>query len=264
MLPDGIGLPSQLYAALPLAEALKRLARRTRLVEIHSFGLHTVLSRRNQDAARASGLRLIVHGPYGPGLEPGSTDEAVRMATLAEHRRQCEAAAAIGALCYVVHPDRRFAPGARNPAVEAALRRTFLNLEEMQRESGVRIAVENMPGHGISHFTGPGDVELGDLGLALDCGHAAISNTLRAFLRDPMAKLVHVHLHSNAGPSEPDDPHRPLGVGIVDAAPVLTLARQVSATVVLEHDDESAALASIAHLHSRGLLAQTQGRECID
>ena len=255
-LPVNIGLPSQLYAGLELVFALGLLAPRTQLVEIASFGLHTLLSPRNRRAARESGLAFTVHGPYGYGFDPGNVDESGRRAVVEEHRRHAEAAGEIGALCYVVHPDRSLRAGPRNPDVLAALLRTFSDLEEAQRDCGVRIAVENMPGRGVSHLTGPGDISLGELGLALDCGHAAISGTLQAFLADPGAELVHVHLHSNAGACQPDDPHRPLGEGIVDAAPVLELARAAGATVVLEHDNEAAVAASIAHLESRGLLPQ--------
>ena len=189
------------------------------LVEIDSLGLHTALSPLNRRAAVASGLRLTVHGPYGYGIDPGSPDEALRRRTVALHRRHIEAAVEIGALLYVAHADYREPPGPRDPAVVAALQPTIADLAEIQRELGMRIAVENLPGVGSSHFTAPGDLELGELGFALDTGHAAISGTLDAFLADPQARLIHVHLHSNFGPVDADDPHRPLGEGVVDAAP---------------------------------------------
>jgi len=253
-LPADIGLPSQLYAAKRLAEALELLAAWTRLVEIDSVGLHTVRSPRNRRAARRSGLAFTVHGPYGAYLDPGSVDESARRAAVDAHRRHVEAAADIGASCYVVHPDCGAHGASRDPAALEALLRSFSELEEVQGNTGVRIAIENMAGGGASRFSGPGDVELGELGLALDCGHAAISGTLDAFLEDPQAELVHVHLHSNAGPCEPNDPHRPLGEGIVNAATVLALARTAGATVILEHGEVDTVLASVAHLEARGLL----------
>ncbi len=253
-LPPDIGLPSQIYPDVPLGAALELLAARTSLVEIDSFGLHTVLSPRNRSAAAASGLRLTVHGPYSDEMQPGSTDEAVRRATIDEHRRYAAASAEVGALVYVAHSDYSEPRTPRDPAVTAALQRTVMDLAGLQRELGLRIAMENMPGSGAAHFTGPGDLDLGELGLVLDCGHAAISGTLDAFLADPQARLAHVHLHSNQGPSDTDDPHLPLGEGVVDAAAVLAVARAAGATVILEHLDEAAALASIAYLESRGLV----------
>ena len=117
----------------------------------------------------------------------------------------------------------------------------------------MRICLENMPGVGSSQFTAPGDLELGELGLVLDCGHAAISGTLDAFLSDPRARLTRVDLHSNLGPTDADDPHRPLGEGVVDAAVVLGAARAAGATIILEHLHGPLALASIAYLEAQGL-----------
>lgn len=253
-LPPDIGLPSQIYPEQTLAAVFELLAPRAGLVEIDSFGLHTVLSPRNRRDAVASGLRLTVHGPYGFDIDPGSRDEALRRQALAVHRRHIEAAAEMGALLYVAHPDYVEPPAPRDPAIVEALQRTIADLEEIQREVGVRVAIENMPGVGSSQFTGPGDLELGELGLVLDCGHAAISGTLEAFLDDPRARLAHVHLHSNLGPTDTDDPHRALGEGVVDAAAVLAAARAAGATVILEHFDEAPALASIAYLEAQGLV----------
>ena len=254
LLPLDIGLPSQLHFTLALDRALELLAQRTQLVEIYSAGRHSLLAPRCRRAARASGLRLTVHGPCGPQLDLASPDERERRRATDVHRRHAEAAGEVDALCYVVHPDA--VPGASNvgaPAL-AALRRSLAELEGVQRSAGVRIAIENMLDCGASRFSAPGDLDLGSLGLALDCGHAAISGTLSAFLSGPRAEVVHVHLHSNCGRTDADDPHRPLGVGVVDAAPVLALARAARATMVLEHDDEPSAAQSIAYLRARGLV----------
>jgi sugar phosphate isomerase/epimerase len=253
-LPPHFGLPTQIYADLSLEAALARLRSLTDLVEIDSYGFHTVLSPRNRRIAAASGLRLTVHGPYGPDILPGSRDEQLRHQAVATHRRHLEASAEIGAMLYVVHPDYVDPPAARDAEVVAALQRTVADLEEAQRQTGVRVAVENLPGPGGSHFVSPGDLDLGKLGLVLDTGHAAISGTLDAFLHEPHARLAHVHLHDNRGPADNDDPHAALGLGVVDVVAVVAAARVAGAMVILEHHDEPAALASIAYLDAAGLL----------
>jgi sugar phosphate isomerase/epimerase len=253
MLPPDIGLPSDAWYGLPLDAALERVSQYATLAEIASVEDHNLLSAPNRRAAAASGLRLTVHGPWDD-LEPGSPRERDRRHALTVHRRHLEAAAEIGAETYVVHPDYQGCAVPRDPKVLRALQRTFAELEECQRELGVRIVVENMPGVGYSHFGAPGDLDLGELGLILDTGHAAICGTLHGFLSEPHADLAHVHLHDNRGPADAGDPHLPLGRGVVDARAVLRAARASGATVILELLDEPAIRESIAHLERKGLL----------
>ena len=252
-LPPDIGLPSDAWYGLPLGAALARVAQYASLAEIASTEEHDLLAAANRRAAVESGLRLTVHGPWDD-LEPGSTRERDRRHALAVHRRHLEAAAEIGAETYVVHPDYQGCAVPRDPRIVDALRRTFAELEEYQRELGVRIVVENLPGVGFSHFGAPGDLDLGELGLILDTGHAAICGTLHDFLSEPHAELAHVHLHDNRGPADAGDPHLPLGRGVVDARAVLRAARASGATVILELLDEAAIRESIAHLERKGLL----------
>ncbi|MEI6450721.1 MAG: TIM barrel protein [Actinomycetes bacterium] len=252
--PYDIGISSSAYSELILAAALERIAAVAPSAEIRSFGMHTLLSPRNRRAALASGLPCSVHGPFDyTGL--GDPSEAVRLEALDEHRRHLAAAAEIGATLYLVHPDWRPDPRPRDPAVVAALERSFDALFAMQADSGVPIVVENMPGAGSSHFTAPGDLDLRGLGFALDVGHAAISGTLDAFLTAPPPGWRHVHLHSNAGLGDLDDPHLPVGAGVVDAAAVLAAARAAGASVVLELNNAADVAASLAHLRGRGLIA---------
>jgi sugar phosphate isomerase/epimerase len=255
VLPSDIGLPTDAWYRLPLAEALERVARYATLAEIYSADDHDLLARANRRAARESGLRLTVHGPHD-ALEPGSPRERDRQYALSVHRRHLEAAAEIGAETYVVHPDLQGCAVARDPRVVVALQRTIAELEAYQRELGVRVAVENLPRIGFTHFWAPGDLDLGTLGFALDAGHAAICGTLHEFLREPRAELAHVHLHDNRGPADADDPHLPLGRGVVDAGAVLRRARASGATVVMELLDEASIVESIAHLERKGLLGE--------
>jgi sugar phosphate isomerase/epimerase len=241
-----------------LPVALARVAELTPAAEIRSFGLHTLLSRRNRAAATQAGLTYTVHGPFGhAGI--WDRDDAVRLKALAEHRRHLEASAEIGALLYVVHPDWSPEAAPRDPAVAARLERSFETLLEWRHELGVEIVVENMPGAGHSHFTHPGDLDLRGLGLLLDVGHASISGCLGEWLDDPRAPLRHLHLHDNHGEGDDADPHLGLGAGVVDAAAVLAAARAAGASVVLEHDRPEAVLASLAHLRALGLLQDSPG-----
>ena len=181
-----------------LPAALESIAELASFAEIRSFGLHTLLSKRNRAEAQQAGLTYSVHGPFGyTGI--WDLDEAERLKALDEHRRHLEASAEIGARLYVVHPDWRPEVKPRDPAVVAQLDRSFETLLAWQDELGVEIVVENMPGTGMSHFTHPGDLDLHGLGLILDVGHASISGCLDEWLDDPRAPLRHLHVHDNHG-----------------------------------------------------------------
>ena len=251
-LPD-IGISTSAYAGELLPAALERISELAPAAEIRSFGMHTLLSKRNLAAAQAAGLRYSVHGPFGyTGI--WDLDDAERLKALDEHRRHLEASAEIGAVLYVVHPDWRPDVKPRDPDVVAQLERSFETLLAWQEELGVEIVVENMPGAGRSHFTHPGDLDLRGLGLILDVGHASISGCLDEWLDDPRATLRHLHLHDNHGEGDHDDPHLGLGDGVVDAAAVMAAAREAGATVVLEHDSDESVRTSLARLRALGLL----------
>jgi sugar phosphate isomerase/epimerase len=251
--PLDIGVSTSAWPALLLGPALARAAELAPVVEIRSFGMHTLLSRKSRKAVSQSGLACTVHGPFGyDGI--GSTSERARLAALDEQRRHLEAAAEVGAACYVVHPDWRPEPSPRDPAVVASLQRSFVALRELQEQTGVEVLVENMPGAGCSHLTHPGDLDLQGLGLTLDVGHASISGCLDEWLARPRAPLRHLHLHSNHGTADADDPHLPLGAGVVDAAAVMAAARAAGASAALEHDSEADVRASLAHLRRLGLI----------
>jgi sugar phosphate isomerase/epimerase len=248
-----IGISTSAYAEHMLPTALESIADLTAFAEIRSFGLHTLLSRRNRAEAQQAGLMYSVHGPFGyTGI--WDLDEAERLKALDEHRRHLEASAEIGAALYVVHPDWRPEAKPRDPAVVAQLDRSFETLLVWQDELGVEIVVENMPGAGMSHFTHPGDLDLRGLGLILDVGHASISGCLDEWLDDPRAPLRHLHVHDNHGKGDADDPHLGLGAGVIDAAAVMDAARTAGASVVLEHDSAANVQMSLARLRELGLL----------
>ena len=251
-LPD-IGISTSAYTCELLPATLEHIAELAPAAEIRSFGMHTLLSGRNLAEAQQAGLRYTVHGPFGyTGI--WDTDEARRRTALDEHRRHLEASAALGARLYVVHPDWRPEVKPRDPAVVAALDRSFETLFAWQGELGVDVVVENMPGTGMSHFTHPGDLDLRGLGLILDVGHASISGCLAEWLDDPRARLRHLHVHDNHGEGDDDDPHMGLGAGVIDAAAVMAAARDAGASVILEHSTPDAVKKSLAHLRALDLL----------
>lgn len=183
-LPATIGLAAAAWFDKPLGEALGEIAAIAQLAEIYSDYNHSLMKAHNRRAARESGLQLTVHGPW-ENADVGHPHEDARRAALAVHRRHIEAAAEVEASLYVLHPDYSLTPIVRSRRIVEALTQSIAELAELQRELGVRITLENMPGADHSHFAHPGDLELGAIGLTLDTGHAAACGALAAFLREP-------------------------------------------------------------------------------
>ena len=248
--PD-VGLCTDAWLDQPLDRALGHIGGLADVAEIYSADAHSLLLRSNRVAAAASGLQLTVHGPYS-GLKPGSIEEHLRRRAMDAHRRHAAAAAEVGAKVYVVHPDWETPPQERSKAVVDALQRTLYELEGLQDELGMRIALEN--NEPFSHFTSPGDLELGGIGLVLDAGHALICGNLDAWLAQTGSTLAHVHLQDNHGPEDTDDPHLALGRGIVDAVAVFGAARASGALIILELLNEVAICESIKHVRRLGLV----------
>lgn len=254
-----IGISTGAYAGLALDVALLRIAELAPSAEVCSWGRHSLLERSNARAVSRSGLPFSVHGPF-THADFSSASEAKHRRALDVHRRHLAVAAELGAQVYVVHPDLHHRPRRRDGRVAAALERSFVELSALQQESGIVIAVENMPLMRHSHFTGPGDLELHGLGIVLDAGHAALTGTLAAWLAADHSALRLVHVHDNQGHPNGDQ-HLALGAGSVDVAPVIEAARAAGVTVVLEHISDAAVVTSLEHLRSRGLLVPAAARQ---
>jgi sugar phosphate isomerase/epimerase len=256
-----IGVSTGAYAALPLADALLRIAEVASFAEICSWGRHSLTDPENARAVREVGLPFTVHGPMvhdGVGGTFWGRHRAVRDM----HRRHMMAAAELGALLYVVHPDSHVHQRLNNPAAAAAFGHALEELRTLQQQTGVRVVVENLPFSWLSRFTNPTDMDLEGLGFALDVGHASIEGLLRLWLTVPQSSLSHMHLHDNHGHNSGDE-HLALGQGVIDVAPALAAARAAGATIVLEHKREADVLASLEHLRARGLLPAQAAPELV-
>jgi sugar phosphate isomerase/epimerase len=254
---EDIGISTGAYAGFSLAAALMRIAEIAPAAEILSAGFHSLLEPANARVVELSGLAFSVHGPF-LHFEYGSRSSREHRRALEEHRRHLEAAAALGAHLYVVHPDLQRRWRGWDNRVQHTLEASFEELAALQDEYGMTIAVENLPFVRHTHFWAPGDLDLKGLGLSLDVGHAAVTGTLASWLEDGHYRLAHVHLHDNEG-HVGGDQHLPLGRGVIDAAPVLELARARGASVVLEHKNETDVMESLRHLEERGLVERTLG-----
>jgi sugar phosphate isomerase/epimerase len=247
-----IGVSTGAYAGLSLAAALLSIAELAPFAEICSWGRHSLVEPENARAVTEAGLPFTVHGPIvhdGVGAGFWGKHRAVRDM----HRRHMTAAAELGALLYVVHPDSHVRHRLNNPEAAAAFGHALEELRTLQQQTGVHVVVENLPFSWLSRYTNPADLDLEGLGFALDVGHAAIEGLLRLWLTVPPTALHHMHLHDNQGHNS-GDAHMALGEGVIDVGPALATARAAGASIVLEHKREADVLASLQHLRARGLV----------
>jgi sugar phosphate isomerase/epimerase len=249
-----IGVSTGAYLNLSLASALLRISELTSFAEVLSLGPHSILEPANARVLEVAGLPFSVHGPFAH-FELGSRWASRHRAAMEMHKRHIAAAAELGAGLYVVHPDVQRKPRPRNRRVVATMERACEELAALQTEYDMPIAIENLPFARHSHFVAPDDLDVHGMAIVLDAGHAAITETLDAWLARPDLDVRHVHLHDNQG-VHGGDLHDPCGTGVVDAARIIGHARSIGATIILEHKSEDEVQQSFDYLKTRGLLTQ--------
>jgi sugar phosphate isomerase/epimerase len=213
-----------------------------------SPGQHSLFWPENQQAALSFSLKYSVHGPIAD-INIASIYPEFREASVNLHRRAIAASAAAGAELYIIHPG--YTPWSfcwRDAML--CLDQSLTEIEPLQEELGIRLAVENMPRSDWLFFNKP-DLDLHGMGLVMDVGHAHTCGTINEFLRHPA--LTHVHLHDNSGEG---DEHLALGQGRIDLLPVLRAIDEKNLTAALEQKTEKAVIDSLNAIEKMTLLNQ--------
>lgn len=245
-----IGISTWAYQDLPLELALENIANLSKSAEILSEARHSHLDSHDLETMEYFDLAYTVHGLVSD-VNIASVHEKIRTASIALHREDIKASATAGASVYVVHPGYVSWPSNLTKATKA-LDKSLSELQPMEEEFGLRIAVENMSNHEWALCIHPG-FDLMGLGLALDVGHANTAGALEDFLSCP--DVVHLHLHDNTGTK---DEHLPLGKGNIEFDAVLDVIRARELSAVLELESEKAVLESIK------ALGETYGKPLAD
>ena len=236
-----IGISTWAYQDLPLAEALQRISALCDRAEILCEARHSLLDPENLQVMESFSLKYTVHGLV-TDVNVASVHPELRRASVEIHGRAIEAAAAAGAELYVLHPGYA-AWSACRPRALRALGDSLQELAQTADDSGITVAVENMPKSDWLFFHRPG-LNLRGMGLVLDVGHANTTGTLPEFLE--CRELAHVHLHDNFGEN---DEHLPLGKGGIDFEPIFRTIEERGITAVLEQKTEQEVLESLEMLN---------------
>ena len=225
------------YLELQLDQALERISRLASRAEILCEGRHSLFKADNLEIASSFPLKYTVHGMIAD-INIASIYPEFREASINLHKRAIEASASIGAELYIIHPG--YTPWSfcwRDAML--CLDQSLSEIAPLQEEMGIRLAVENMPKSDWLFFNKP-DIDLHDLGLVLDIGHANTCGTIDEFLDHPA--LTHIHLHDNSGEG---DEHLALGKGIIDLLPILRTIENRDLSATLEQKTERAVIESL-------------------
>lgn len=174
------------------------------------------------------------HAPIS-AVNLGSLDNRIREAGLRELIAGLEAANHMNMDTYTIHP------GIWSPAsflakerVFEVFRKSILEIDRAARDLGVKVAMENMPGHHFFMGKRPEEllrfIEGTDIGICFDIGHAHVAGTLDSFV-GKSSEFVNVHIHDNNGAI---DEHLKIGDGIIDFREVLMGMKGYRGKIVIE------------------------------
>jgi len=174
------------------------------------------------DVTSSFDIDFSVHAPLSD-INIGSLSSRARELSVREICNTLQAAGRMNIALCTIHPGS-FGPLGMldKPAVSKMTRGSLTVIERVAHNSGVKVALENMPNMGMI-MMGRSPAELLplleglDFGICLDIGHANTAGTIDDFLRYK-DRVINVHIHDNLGDR---DAHLPIGEGNIDFRKVL-------------------------------------------
>jgi sugar phosphate isomerase/epimerase len=217
-----ISIPS--LSLIDFRIALAQVGKEFSAWEIVAEGKHYLpdIEKEFLDATSSFEIDFSVHAPLSD-VNIGSLNPRARELSVLEVCETIRVAGRMNIDLCTIHPGF-FGPMGMldKPAVINKTRESLAVIEEVAQDSGVRVALENMPNMGmIMMGRSPGELltllEGLELGICLDIGHAHTAGTIDDFLR-LKDRVINVHMHDNLGDR---DAHLPIGEGKIDFKKVL-------------------------------------------
>ncbi|MFH0815933.1 MAG: sugar phosphate isomerase/epimerase family protein [Methanobacteriota archaeon] len=245
----GVSLPRECFR--PFGEVLSEIRGK--------FGLWEVVSEMDHDVRHVSGamscvpeIAFQVHAPFSD-INLASLNIRHREQAITAISETIQRSADAGAKVVTVHPGIVSPMGSYHPekAFEASAR-SLKSLAPIAEDSGIVLAVENMPHAGWAFMTTAEEArkvcEGTGLGLCFDIGHAHIAGTEAEFFE--LADLfANVHLHDNNGGR---DEHLTVGDGGADFAGLRKVLGRYRGNVVIEGRSLESAVESKKRLEAMG------------
>jgi sugar phosphate isomerase/epimerase len=231
-----IAVSSPVFSLLDFDMALGFVSQEFKAWEIVGEGRHFLpaLEKGFNDTVSSFEMEFTAHAPLSDinigSLNPRIREVAVREITAAMH-----AARRMNIPIITVHPGFVSPLGFLDrAAVYDRMSDSLSRIEEASRDSGVKVAIENMPEMNISTGKTPEDllkiIEGFEFGVCFDIGHANTTKNIDEFLLHK-DRFLNIHIHDNHGAY---DEHLAIGQGTIDFADVLGKLRDYRGNYVIE------------------------------
>lgn len=217
-----ISVPS--LSLIDFETALASVSKEFSAWEIVGEGKHYLPDIEKEFIGTASSFDIdfSVHAPLSD-VNIGSLNPRARELSVQEVCETLQAAGRMDIDLCTIHPGF-FGPLGMldKPSVVQRTRESLGVIEEVAQDSGVRVALENMPNMGMMMMgRSPSELlpllEGLDMGICLDIGHAHTAGTIDEFLH-LKDRLINLHVHDNFGDH---DSHLAIGEGKIDFRKVL-------------------------------------------
>jgi sugar phosphate isomerase/epimerase len=195
---------------------------RTTYIEIVDDGLHALDKRRTvalKEIGKSYNIKYSVHAPFAD-INIASPSKLILKAMLKRLEKSIECANKLDAYLWIFHPGLKTGISMFYPDVDWNQNlKTAKLISKIARNYGVRLAIENVPEpypflmKNVEQFKKFYHEFNGDVGLALDVGHANINGQIGLFMDSFADKIVHIHAHDNDGR---EDQHLGIGHGSVN------------------------------------------------
>jgi len=207
----------------PFQAMTKRLTDvETSYIEIVDDGFHALDKRRTfklKNIGESYNLKYSVHAPFAD-INIASPSKLVLKAMLKRLEKSIACASELNAYVWVFHPGLKTGISMFYPDMDWLQNlKTARVLSKIARDYGVKIAMENVPEpypflmKSVEHFARFYRELDGEIGLALDIGHANINGQIELFLDSFADKIMHIHAHDNDGK---EDQHLGIGYGSIN------------------------------------------------
>lgn len=231
-----IGISCPGFSMTPFSEMVEKIAPHFKLWEIIAEGMHEMQIIRDDItyALDSFEIQFAVHAPFSD-LNLASLNPRIRQSTIEQISEAVKISSDIGIELITIHPGHKSPLGAyfEDKFIETN-KRSLKELDGLQEEYGVILALENMPRMWISLCHDARQMEEliqgTDIKLCFDFGHANISGTIHEIM-NLKEDFVNIHVHDNNGDR---DYHLVLGKGNIDIQGILSELGRYKGDFIIE------------------------------